>query len=100
MDNTKTQTNNDSFPCLVVGRSMYDAPACTLTPQYLNVSLVAACTALRASMETDLAIRNQVVTIIMSISNKSLLPTRPLKVNREGEAYYSDYQLADIILMP
>lgn len=37
----------------------------------------------------------------MSISIKSLLlPTRPLKVNREGEAYNSDYQLADIILMP
>lgn len=54
MDNTKTQTNNDSFPCLVVGRSMYDAPACTLIPQYLNVSLVAACTVLRASMETRL----------------------------------------------
>lgn len=60
MNNTKKQTNNDSFPsCLVVGRSMYDAAACTLTPQYLNVSMVAACAVPRASMETDLAIRNQ-----------------------------------------
>lgn len=59
MDNTKKQTSNDSLPCLVVGRSMYDAPACMLTPQYLNVSLVAACTVPRASMETDLATQNQ-----------------------------------------
>lgn len=72
---------------------MYDAPASVST---LDVSLVAACTVLRAPRRQSWQYEIKVVTII-SISNKSLLPARSLKVNREGEAYSSDYQLADIV---
>lgn len=62
----------------------------------LDVSLVAACTVLRAPRRQSWQYEIKGVTII-SISNKSLLPARSLKVNREREAYSSDYQLADIV---